>query len=228
VTDTTRNDPGHRELRELLGPFVLGHLGETEAGRVRAHLDGCASCRAEYAEIAPLAHDLRLVDPDVFDTAERQPGPLVVGRIERQVGLERTARRRRSLLNRVAVAAAVLAMLTGSGLAGYAIGRPDPAPRPNLEAVSVAARTPGVTARADLIAHTWGLEIQLTATGLDAGAGYRMLVTGTDGTEHDAGGLLGTGSRTMRCNLNADVLRSDVRSFTLRDTEGRAVLTAAI
>ncbi len=52
----------HRRLRELLGSYALGHLDEVDAARVRAHLDGCAACSADLAEIGPLAGLLATVD----------------------------------------------------------------------------------------------------------------------------------------------------------------------
>ena len=221
-------DAQHRELRELLGAFVLGQLDDVEAGRVRAHLDGCAACRAERDEIAPLAMALRDVDPDVFDTVPLEPGPLLEARIAGQVRSERSARDRRRLLRRTATAAAAVVVLTGTGALGYGLGRPAPVPTVPLEQVSVTAREAGVSASADLVAHTWGMEIKLTATGLATGSGYRMWVRSADGTRHEAGGLIGVGSRTMHCNLNTDVLRRDATSFTLTDAAGAVVLTAAV
>lgn len=52
----------HNRLRELLGAYALGGLPDDAAAGVRAHLDGCPTCRAELAEIAPLADELRTVD----------------------------------------------------------------------------------------------------------------------------------------------------------------------
>ena len=43
---------GHRELREQLGSYALGHLPDGEALALRAHLDGCAACRADLADLA--------------------------------------------------------------------------------------------------------------------------------------------------------------------------------
>ena len=227
-------DPRHRELRELLGAFVLGQLDDVEAGRVRAHLDGCAACRAERDELAPLAVALRDVDPDVFDVVPVEPGPLLAARIERQVRVERTARSRRTVLRRTATVAAAVVVATGTGAVGYGLGRPAPAPAPAaapvvpLEPVAVTASTAGVRASADLVAHTWGMEIKLTATGLRSGSGYRMWVQSSDGSRHEAGGLIGVGAKTMHCNLNTDVLRRDATSFTLTDGDGTVVLTAAV
>ncbi len=222
---------GHRDQRELLGAYVLGHLDDVEGARMRSHLDGCAACRAELAEIGPLAALLRDVDPGVLDEPAAEPGALLATRIERQVRTERAARRRRVAVRRGLLGAAAAAVLVGSGVGGYVLGRPDPAPAVAtvpLEPVAVTSRAAGVSASADLVAHTWGVEIKLTATGLPAGRGFEMSVLGRDGTRHDAGGMVGTGGRTIHCNLNADVLRADATSFTLTDAAGDVVLTAGI
>ena len=52
------NPESHRTVRESLGAFALGHLDADEAAGVRAHVDGCADCRAEVAELAAAAHSL--------------------------------------------------------------------------------------------------------------------------------------------------------------------------
>ena len=50
-------------VRASLGAYVLGHLDHAETTAVSAHLDGCASCRAEAAALAPVAEMLPLADP---------------------------------------------------------------------------------------------------------------------------------------------------------------------
>ena len=58
------DDPGPDDhVRPLLGAFVLGHLDDTEAAAVRAHLEGCAPCRDEAAQLASVAELLPLADP---------------------------------------------------------------------------------------------------------------------------------------------------------------------
>lgn len=54
----------HRRIRHSLGAFVLGGLDEEEQLLVQSHVDGCATCRAECAELVPVVALLGLVDPD--------------------------------------------------------------------------------------------------------------------------------------------------------------------
>ena len=51
-----------REWRELLGSYVLGALSPDERSAVAAHLEGCAACRAEQAELAPMRDLLMLAE----------------------------------------------------------------------------------------------------------------------------------------------------------------------
>jgi anti-sigma factor RsiW len=52
-----------------LGAYVLGALDREERDGLEAHLNGCATCRAELDRLAPLPELLSLVDdaqsPDV-------------------------------------------------------------------------------------------------------------------------------------------------------------------
>ncbi len=213
----------HRELREMLGAYALGHLGPAERDRVRAHLDGCAGCRAELAELAPLAGRLSAVDPDALDDTPTPPpdlGARVLARVaeeQRQV----VPLRRAVVRRRVLAAAAVAGVAAAGGAVGWLV-RPVPDPVP-LEPVAVQAVEPGVEARADLVPHTWGVEVKLTGTGFTAGEVYRVAVTDDDGREVPAGEFLGVGANELRCNLNSSVLRDDAVSFEVVDADGDVV-----
>ena len=217
-------EDAHRALRESLGAFVLGHLDQTETARVRAHLDGCAACRAEYDSLAPLAVALREVDPDFLEES-RGPGALLGARIEAEIKTERTRRRRRTAVQRALMGTAASLILVLTFVAGGALTSDDsPSPVP-LEAVAVTSEIDGVTADADLIDHTWGVEIKLNVTGLEGGEVYRTTVQAA-GREYPAGEFIGVNGVEIRCNMNSAVLRDDATSFTVWDSNGRAVLSA--
>ena len=60
----------------------------------------------------------------------------------------------------------------------------------------------------------------------DQAAPYRARITNHDGTVISAGTFVGTGTATMRCNLNSSVLRPDAASFVVLDPAGTAVVWA--
>ena len=217
-------EDAHRALRESLGAFVLGHLDQTETARVRAHLDGCAACRAEYDSLAPLAVALREVDPDFLEES-RDPGALLGARIEAEIKTERTRRRRRTAVQRALMGTAASLILVLTFVAGGALTSDDsPSPVP-LEAVAVTSEIDGVTADADLVNHTWGVEIKLNVTGLEGGEVYRTTVQAA-GREYPAGEFIGVNDVEIHCNMNSAVLRDDATGFTVWDSKGRAVLSA--
>ena len=103
-------------VRLLLGAYVLGHLAAGEAAAVRGHLDVCRTCRRDASELAPVADLLPLADSERIGTTD-DPAPSremldeVLGRIERERN-ERDRSRRRSILARVTLVAAALAIVT--------------------------------------------------------------------------------------------------------------------
>ena len=45
----------HRWSRALLGAYALGAVDQAEARRLEAHLEGCAACRRELAQLREAA-----------------------------------------------------------------------------------------------------------------------------------------------------------------------------
>ncbi|MBW0094323.1 zf-HC2 domain-containing protein [Pseudonocardia sp. KRD-184] len=216
------NAEEHRTLRESLGVHALGQLPPAEATALRAHLDGCASCSAELAEIAPVVGSLGRVDPAHLDTVPAPPawlGDRIVARAAAERIPSRPGRGGRLLL--AAAAAVVLAGLAGAG--GYALGTGgDPAvPR---EPVALRTADPAVEASATVVPHTWGVEITLAADGFRPGAVYRVVVIDDGGRAVGAGEFVGTGASPMLCNLNSSVLRADAAGFDVVDAAGRVVV----
>ncbi len=176
------NRDEHRTIRESLGAFVLGQLSRGERTAVGAHLDGCAACRAELAEIEPVVGPLSRVDPRHLDATPVPPqwlGDRIVARARAEGGPRRP---RRGVL--VAAVAAALTGVAGAGV-GYLAGSGPAVPR---EPVALRAADTRVDASATVIPHTWGVEITLDADGFEQGAEYRVVVV------DDAGRRVGAGA----------------------------------
>ncbi|WP_139977904.1 anti-sigma factor family protein [Nocardioides litoris] len=226
----TARDPEHEKLRTDLGVYVLGALPPDEAAAVEAHLAGCAGCRAERDDLLPLADalgDLRRADggPTRFEPTPDGLDDLVLARFTQERNRERrTAWARRTGLAAVAGAAAATALVVG-----LAVTRDDPAPAADpvpVEPVSVRVTDRTVAADAELVNHTWGVEVLLTGRGFVEGGAYEVAVVGTDGRRYPAGAFVGTGDREMLCHLNSAVLRPDADGFEVRDGRGRVVVSS--
>jgi hypothetical protein len=100
----------HQEMRNLLGPYVMGALGREEEREVEEHLEGCAQCRDEVRDLR-LAHE-RLVD---LANATEPPPPELKDRV--MAGMPRREGRRVPL-----VAAAVFGVLAVLGVLLYSSG----------------------------------------------------------------------------------------------------------
>lgn len=143
----------HLQLRDLLGPYVMGVLGPEEERQVEEHLEGCPSCREEVRDLR-LAHERLTVLANM-----EEPLPELKDRV--LTGIPRRETRRIPL---VAAAAAVLCALAVLGVL-YSTGvfAPDEVASADLEATDLApgaggelrVREEDPNARAEL--EVWGL-----------------------------------------------------------------------
>lgn len=217
----------HDDLTPLLGPAALGLLTDEEQRDLDAHLADCPLCRAELDGLLAVTDRLAELRGQEALLEDLQPVPARADRVLRAIAAERRMRTQRDQRWHALVAAAASVVVLAAGVVTAAALTRDPAPQVPLEAVAVDAPGP-VDARADLVAHTWGVEIKLAASGLPEGEPYTVRVTTTDGRTVNAGAFLGTGDRTLFCNLNASVLREDAAAFVVLDDRGRQVLSAEL
>lgn len=230
----------HPGIRELLGSYALGHLTGSEADAVRAHLDGCVECRSELQGLLPVARRLGAVDAASF-TDLPLPPPTLGEDIRRAVTKERTdrdsdelgrrraereTRRRRGGVRVLAAAATVVVAMGVGGVVGRA-SAPEPPTVPK-EAISMdVGQDVAVSVEsADLVAHTWGVELRIVAAGFAEGRTFRAAFRNEDGTLVPAGEFLGVGSAPMTCFLQSATLRQDVTQVVVTDESGQTVLSS--
>ena len=224
------NTEDHRRLRELLGAYVLDQLDADETDVVRAHLAGCAECRAEVAGLQPMAaalHDLAPsygLDPAPAGSAVAPPD------LGDQV-LQTVRRRRRAAAHRARWRRAAGAVLVAASVAtAFGVGSWFTGPRtdPPVIAVALNLDQPGLTADAGLVRHTWGTELKLEARGLTAGGTYAVTFVRDDGQRVSGGSFLGTGADPVRCSVNAALPVDDATELMITDASGALVMDARL
>ncbi len=218
------NTEEHRWLREQLGAYVLGQLRGAELAELEMHLAGCPACRAEAAELAPVARSLRHIDPEDLGAAPAPPAELEIA-IMTQIRRDRSAARRARWVRRSVGGLLVAASLTGAFLFGAQLDPFDQAPPVRALALH---SVDGVRADGGVVRHTWGTELQLRATGLAEGSAYGVTFVSRNGSTVSAGTLLGTGDRPVRCSVNAAVRLDDAVRVQVRDTDGAVVIEGRI
>ena len=123
----------HLEVRDLLGPYVMGSLGPEERREVEEHLEGCPSCREEAQELR-FAHE-RLVD---LASVRETPPPELKERV--MVGMPRRETRPVPL---VAAAAVLLVLLVLGVLYSSGIFEPREVAAATLQPTTLAPEAGG-------------------------------------------------------------------------------------
>ena len=207
-----------RELRAALGAVALGGADPSEALALRAHLDGCAECRAELRELTSVAAALPLADPSRAKGGLTQPSSVLAKRVLGRVAAERTARRIRAR-RRVAAVTATSAAIAAAVVA-FVLIVPGNAPSGNRV---VFAPHEGVSAAATLRSLPAGTEVAFHVSGLDRGDTYWLWLTGDDGNRIAAGTFRGAGTRTDLV-LTAAIPLGDARRIWVTDENDKVVL----
>ena len=170
-----------RDWRALLGVYALGQLEGDERTGLEAHLEGCAHCRAELAQLEPVARMLPHADPAQFEAAPAPP-PELGARIAATIAGERrkAARRRRGGFALGGATAALAAAALAIFVLGGGQGQPQ-------QEVHFASLPTGVTIDATLEPHAFGTEIHMYVQGIPSGTLCTVSLRGPDGVSYPAG-----------------------------------------
>jgi anti-sigma factor RsiW len=214
-------DPGCVRWQGELAMQSLGKLEPEVAVGLQAHLDGCADCRADAAELAPLPGALAAASPDAVDDpwADRVPAQLqesVLRRLESEAADERHRTHRRI---------GVLAT-TGAAVAGIAaaiilvVSSASPPPAGRVVALSGA---PGTVASITLVPSTSGTDVVLHEHGQPVGQDYVVTMKSSSGTWWQAGSYHTSGA-SVRAELTCAVPPSAITQIWVRNSSGTTVL----
>ena len=208
---------GCREWRERLGAYVLGQLSEDERAATAAHIDGCAACRAEAEELAPVARLLPMADPNHIATAPAPPpdlGERISHRIAAERGdVRRRKRRRRGFTLGFSAAAAAAAVAVAIAIVGSGSSSDSGA---GAQRVAFDSMPRGVSISATLRPRPFGTEIRMNVDGIRSGTLCRVYL------RRHGGSITPAGSFRYRYGGNSDAVMtsgldlSDARAIEVR------------
>jgi hypothetical protein len=226
TTRDSNSGAGCREIRHLLGVYIVGAIDPAERSLVDDHLMGCQTCRDELAGLAGLPAMLsRVPAPDVErlslelgpgDDDPPPPGELL-NSLLRQVSV-----RRRSRLWRGAITVAAAAAVAAAGAtAAVELARPAAQAGSTEVASGVNGRT-GVAAVVDYAKTPWGsTTMRVQVTGIQLGTTCKFWVMATNGKAYAGSWTVGYGQRAWYTGASS-AAPSSVRSFQI--TSGGKVL----
>jgi anti-sigma factor RsiW len=206
----TSRDPW---LREAVGAYLLSALEPAENDRVAAHLAGCASCRAEYGELAELLPLLASVSESEAVNGPVRPEPAVLGRVlettsqqlqrapeqpqpqpqaqpqRRRWSWSRSRPVRTSVRTRWALAGATAVLVAGGTSAAVVMSSSAGLAAGSWSATAVVASSydDHINARVDVSPGRQGSKIELKMNNVPAGYSCDMVVIGTAGQHEKTG-----------------------------------------
>lgn len=213
-----------RRWREMFGAYLLGHLAPEERVGLEAHLDGCADCRAELAELRPVAAALAQADPAHLGAPPAPPSDLGDRVFANVRDARRLARRRRVALRVGAGIAAVVIALTV-----FVVTRPAEEARAEKEDFAFVALPAGVDAIATLYTYRTDprVEVWIEYEGLTPGVTYAVWVERASGERVRCGTFDAIDGRHHTV-LASKVARSEAAAVGFTSTDGRQVFRAPV
>lgn len=210
--------PACREMRMLLGVYVVGAIDPAERALVDEHLSECAACRDELAGLAGLPAMLsRVPEADVEKLAgnvtslpgQSEPSPELLNSLLRHVAARRRARMWRGVA--AAAAAAVIAVggtATVMELVGHGTRQP------TVEVASGVNAAGNITARVDYSMAAWGTAMRVQVTGIAPGTACRFwVITATGRSFAGAWTVAQTGYVSPWYSASSRVTPGAIRAF---------------
>jgi anti-sigma-K factor RskA len=214
MTSVGFSAPECRDIRQLLGVYVVGAIDPAERATVDDHLAGCQACRDELASLAglpallsrvPLEDVERIImAPDELP-APAEPSPELLGSL-----LRRTSTRRRNRMWRVAASVAAAAVIAVGGTAAVMqLTGQHPA-------TEVARGTNGpVSVVVDYSATSWGgTAMRVKVSGIPPGTTCEFFARGSAQTKQAGSWVVENyGTHPTWYSASAQIPVSSVRSF---------------
>lgn len=215
--------PGHSDLRESLGAYVLGALDPADRRRLEQHLSECVDCTDELTGFSALPGLLGRVTEDEAASDLLVPtDDLLDGIIGRLADDGRMLRRRLERWRIAAVAAGLVAL---AALAGLGITVLPGDPPPDRLVVAAASETSGASGEAAAIAWEWGTTVDLDVAGLPPRDGYVLWAMSEDGRRERAGTWGTTASNSARVRGASSIPRSQLQRVEVTDRTGRVIMS---
>ena len=185
--------PEHRQIRESLGAWAVGHLDPDEKAAVDAHLRSCSECREEAESLRQAGALISLVDPAIADSLSEplpRPSPELGRRVMAEMrdpepAAEKMADGRRRwwlalpVAGALAAAAASLVLVLGGG-DGEGTGN-------SGQQFAFGSLPAGVTITGNLEPKATGTGIEVRVDGMKPGTLCRVYVKTSAGTLEPAG-----------------------------------------
>jgi anti-sigma-K factor RskA len=182
----SNNSVSCREIRYLLGVYVVGAIDPAERSVVDEHLISCQLCRDELAGLAGLPAMLsRVPAPDVerlsLESSALEEDPPPPGDLLNSL-LRRVSARRRGRLWRGAITVAAAAAVAAAGAtAAVELARPAAQATHTEVASSVSSRT-GVAAVVDYAKTPWNTTtMRVQVSGIPSGTTCKLWAVGASG-----------------------------------------------
>jgi Putative zinc-finger len=219
MSSGSMHTPTCRELRQLLGVYVVGAIDPAERSVVDAHLDECPSCREELSYLAglpallgrvPLAEVESMVTEDGDAGLDAEPRGELLDSLLGRVAARRKARRRRGIL-----ALAATAIVAAGGAAAIAGSVGSPAPVVAMDVAHAASAKTHVSAFVQYSSTGHGTAMQVRIDGVAPGTKCEFWVIGRHGQRWLAGSWTAGYAQKAWYPADSPVGTGDVQGFQL-------------